>query len=138
MPTFINETKCSVCEETLHRTWNEPGIESAWLDSNGGIIGSDESAKPAGVNTTADYLLWLRQHDIRTYSAFTAAGTGMLPPWQHRHQAVPVAPVFGRGETVPECCGMPARLVRDGWLCRVRAVMLVEDSLGGVRGLLGA
>jgi hypothetical protein len=138
MPDFVDQTTCAICGDVLHRHWNFGGTESAWLDSEGSIIGSDQTLKPAGVETFAEYLTWLKLHDIRTYSAFTAAGTAMLPPWQHRHQAVPVAPVFGPGETVPECCGMPTQLVRDGWLCRVRAVMLIEDGAGGVGGLLGA
>ncbi len=138
MPTFIDHTPCAICGETLHRHWNEPGTESAWLDANGAIIGTDQDAKPAGIETTADYILWLQRTDIRAYSSFTAAGTAMLPPWQHRHQAVPVQPVFSAGEAVPECCGMPARLIRDGWLCRVSSERLIKDSTGGVCGLLGA
>lgn len=115
----------------MYRHWNRSGIESAWLDENGSIIGSDEAAKPAGVETAADYLLWLKRNDIRAYSSFTAAGAGMLPPWQHRHKAIEVQSLLA-GEVVPDCCGMPARLVRDGWLCRISAEMLVEDGSSGI------
>lgn len=138
MPGFVDQTTCAICGCALYRHWNVSGTESAWLDSDSRIVGEDQTLKPAGVENFAEYLNWLKRHDIRTYSALTAAGTAMLPPWQHRHQAIPVAPLFGPGETVPDCCGMPAQLVRDGWLCRVRAVMLVEHSSSGICGLLGA
>ncbi|KAA1250313.1 hypothetical protein F0Q45_10260 [Mycobacterium simiae] len=118
MAKTTDETSCSVCGVRLLRRWNRSGTDFTWLDEGGHNYGGDGG--PAGVDNIWDYLDWLRIHDIGGYSLFLARvtlGAGILP-WQHWHSPAPAPVVYEPGEVPPWCCGEPARLGRDGWLCR--------------------
>lgn len=118
MAKTIDETTCTVCTARLERHWNSAGTDFTWLDDSGRRCAGEGG--PDGVDSAEDYLDWLRIHDISGYSAFLAhvtLGTGILP-WQHWHRPAPVAVLYERGESLPWCCGEPAQLIRDGWLCR--------------------
>lgn len=131
MPEFINETACIDCGVALYRHWNTRGTESEWLDAGNDRCGG--TGGPDGVTNVYDYLDWLRENDIARYSAFSARVSlgAQILPWQHWHHPAPVSPVFGRGEELPWCCGMPAHLVRDGWNCRESGRRLSDTAAGG-------
>lgn len=111
-------TTCTTCGIRLIRHWTPNGMDFTWLDETGSNRSS--CGGPDGVDSIDDYLDWLRDNDIRGYSLFLARvtlGTGVLP-WQHWHQPTPAALDSNARESVPWCCGEPARRIRDGWICR--------------------
>ncbi len=118
MARTTDETTCTVCTVRLVRRWNAAGTDFTWLDDS--ERGSGGQGGPAGVDNIEDYLDWLRDHDMRGYSAFLAQvtlGAGLLP-WQHWHRPMDVPVVYAPDEVLPWCCGEPAQLIRDGWICR--------------------
>lgn len=118
VPEFPSETICEQCRCPMFRQWNAAGTESTWLDAETSSVGGQGG--PAGINTVYDYLNWLRDNDIAEYSSFSVKvvlGAAILP-WQHWHRPVPVSVRLAPGQTVPQCCGQPALLQRDRWVCR--------------------
>ncbi|WP_420879011.1 hypothetical protein [Rhodococcus sp. (in: high G+C Gram-positive bacteria)] len=114
---------CLVCDSPMICRWDGPGIDFTWVDEQGRRAGG-ESPIP-GVTTVGDYLTHLLNEDrIAEYSDFSARaalGSGILP-WQHWHRPRP-RPRLELPGGVPECCGMPMQLVRDGWRCRQRRTL---------------
>lgn len=118
VPEFVNETACAQCRCPMFRHWNAAGTESTWLDADGRRAGGQDG--PAGIDTVYDYLNWLRDNNIAEYASFSvkvSLGATILP-WQHWHRPIPVSVRFTPGQTVPQCCGHPALLQRDRWVCR--------------------
>jgi hypothetical protein len=138
MPTFINETTCKVCGVPLFRRWSGDGVESWWVDGAGNLIGDDNGRSgPPGVSTVWGYVDWLRDNDptFAIYSSWLCRADlgASCCPWQHPHQPAPVPVVYAPGESLPECCGWPAHLIRDGWRCRVTSLPLphAQELAGG-------
>lgn len=118
VPEFVNETACEVCRCPMFRRWNASGTESTWLDADGSRVG--KQGGPGGIDTVYDYLKWLQNTAIAEYSPFSGKVTlgAAILSWQHWHRPIPVSVRFVRSEKVPQCCGQPALLQRDRWVCR--------------------
>jgi hypothetical protein len=118
VPEFVNETTCELCQCRMFRHWNAAGTESSWLDGAGGRVGGQGG--PAEIDTVYEYLNWLRENNIAEYSSFSVKVTlgAAILPWQHWHRPIPVSVRFTACQTVPQCCGQPALLQRDRWVCR--------------------
>ena len=112
-------TTCTVCGMRLVRHWTSDGMDFTWLDEDGDRVAGEGG--PDGIDCIEDYLDWLRENDIRRYSAFLAQvtlGAGLLP-WQHWHRPAPVIETGAVHPALPWCCGEPARRIRDdGYICR--------------------
>ncbi|WP_137726196.1 hypothetical protein [Prescottella subtropica] len=82
------------------------------------------------MSTVSDYLTHLLDGDriveYSDFSARSALGAGILP-WEHWHTPQPGPPLNLPGG-VPECCGTPMQLVRDGWRCRERRTLFWRDE----------
>lgn len=120
-------TTCADCGAPLRRDWTADGLDLTEWHSPGEPRPRTPGEALDGIRALLAERPALRGSDVvmQAYTTLLIADGQHRPiPGTHRHQPAPAAPYAG---VVPECCGWPARLVRDGWLCRVDGAPVVEE-----------
>jgi hypothetical protein len=111
--------RCAECGARMSRSWLRDGLElSPWLDDRGRPTGGEsERDRLYALLDVLDERPELRS-ETSVMAAYSRLNASVLLSFgdggDHLHR-VEVEPFSG---VVPECCGWPMRLVRDGWACR--------------------
>ncbi|MGB3676103.1 MAG: hypothetical protein WA988_16855 [Candidatus Nanopelagicales bacterium] len=120
-------SSCMHCGAPMIRRWDLAGTDFSWSDEQFSRSGGNSPIP--GIETIHDWLDWLQEHDVATYSSAKAAYDlgGRLAPWEHWHEPAPT-PQWIAAQDVPQCCGMPMQSIRDGWRCRERRTIFVDKT----------